>query len=340
MGVYNPPIIPPPPDDKKDLLGASALCTAEIAMSVISNRFSSQLNWWGLFLICGIPLILTVIWLYKREQEQGKLRRLWKGHPVSYSIIALVAVVFFWTTGSLLIAKLRAPSKPEIATRSSDLTAKPVVPATVAKQGPQPPATAKPIRPKVSIAPTLKLPAARDPKADAPTGTPEPQDPRPTPPTYQQQCVDCAQAQGPGASATLNKYGATGPAPNPIVLKVRDVNPARPDTGSVEDSPERFNPGSVVFFTVDRQFDIPIFTITCDRPCVATSADINFRIPMGPRYLTTNNPYVARVILGTMGPLTTDIPVKIWVRSMDNEKVSVTKVEGYIQPVPKPEEKR
>ncbi|NYF91897.1 hypothetical protein HDF08_004016 [Edaphobacter lichenicola] len=146
---------------------------------MISNKFSSQLSWWGLLLICAIPLVLTFVWIYRREREKGRLRSLWQVHPISYSIIALIALVFFWTSGSLLIAKLRTPSKSQISAQSLEPMAKPVNPAPVPAVIPQTVAI-KPVAPDVTVSPKVKLtPRSKEQKTDPPVT----RNPQPAPPT-------------------------------------------------------------------------------------------------------------------------------------------------------------
>src|SRR5258707_10162228 len=115
------PITTPKVD--RDLLGASILCTAEVAVGVISNKYAAQLQWWGLLLICAIPLALSIVWIVRRERVQGKLQNLWRSHPLSYSIIAIIAIVFFCNSISMLIAKMKVPApKNQIASQLPPVT--------------------------------------------------------------------------------------------------------------------------------------------------------------------------------------------------------------------------
>jgi hypothetical protein len=150
------------PKDQKDLLVPSIVFTWEIAMGVISNKYSSQLNLWGLLLICLVPLVLSAVWLYKREREQGKLKRLWLGHPISYSLIAIVSILFFWNVTSILVAKLHDSTKKQVATLPSvsqallPSTPNTAVPSSTHATAP----TDAPIKPKSSEK-TPIFPAAR-----------------------------------------------------------------------------------------------------------------------------------------------------------------------------------
>jgi hypothetical protein len=168
------------PKDRKDLLVPTMVCTWEIAMSVISNKFSSQLNWWGLLLICLVPLVLSLVWLYKREQEQGKLMKLWLGHPVSYSLIALISILFFWNTTSILIAKLRQPPTAQIASIPANAAAGGTNTGVTQPSPSTPGATATPERPKPStgaarhqaLKPNLSSPATTQPTSTVPATPP------------------------------------------------------------------------------------------------------------------------------------------------------------------------
>jgi len=128
------------------------------------------------------------------------------------------------------------------------------------------------------------------------------------------------------------QYGVPNPPPNVVDLEFKDLPPISKDLQTLEGSAGT-RPGVLAIFKVDGQFSIPIFTISCDRPCVASLALTQPLQPMGPRYLTTDDPNLVRAILGTVSPLMSDTQVAIRIRSRDDNRISITKIEGYIQPV-------
>ncbi len=157
----------PPAGGGKDLLAASILATAEIAMGLLSNRYSSQLPLISILLMCAIPLILSLIWLVRREREKGMLSRMFGRHPYSYSFIALIAVIFFWDMGSILTSRIGTTLKEKHITGAAQAA----VPSAGAEQPPAAPETKPNRSPAAAPAPTSK-PQVKPVPHPAPTLTP------------------------------------------------------------------------------------------------------------------------------------------------------------------------
>jgi hypothetical protein len=118
--------------------------------------------------------------------------------------------------------------------------------------------------------------------------------------------------------------------PNILGLTATPLVP-RPNIGAqgLTEGPFGVNPGVTVSFTVDGMFTTAMFSVFCDRPCVATSASVEGA--SSPRMLTTDNPNIAVVALGLPGPLMPDNKVTITVRSKDAGKISVQNVQSFVQ---------
>jgi hypothetical protein len=119
--------------------------------------------------------------------------------------------------------------------------------------------------------------------------------------------------------------------PNILGLAATPLVP-RPNLGTEGqiEGPFGVNPGATVSFTVDGMFTTAMFSVFCDRPCVATSASVEGA--SSPRMMTTDKPNIAVVALGLPGPLMPDNKVTITVRSKDAGKISVQKVQSFVQP--------
>jgi len=163
--------------------------------------------------------------------------------------------------------------------------------------------------------------------------------PAPTPhgTSPQVECPDnkgfCNAAPNFGSQFVDNSqhFGAQRPAPNVLGLKVTKI-PGRKDI-SPQEGPHSLNPGVQLMFRVDHIFPNPTFLVHCDRPCVATQG-LSGGTNGSSHSLPTNFPNIAAIQLGTIGPLTTDNLVFVTVRSLDKNEISVSTVEGYVEPNP------
>jgi len=120
--------------------------------------------------------------------------------------------------------------------------------------------------------------------------------------------------------------------PNIVGLAVTPLVP-RPNIGAegLVEGPLGVNPGVSVSFTVDGMFTPAMFSVFCDRPCVATSASVEGT--SSPQMMTTDKPNIAVVALGLKGPLMLNNKVTITVRSKDAAKISIQNVQSFVAPL-------
>jgi hypothetical protein len=133
------------------------------------------------------------------------------------------------------------------------------------------------------------------------------------------------------ASQPAQARGLQAP-PNIVGLAVTPLVP-RPNIGAegLVEGPLGVNPGVSVSFTVDGMFTPAMFSVFCDRPCVATSASVEGT--SSPQMMTTDKPNIAVVALGLKGPLMLNNKVTITVRSKDAAKISIQNVQSFVAPL-------
>jgi hypothetical protein len=131
------------------------------------------------------------------------------------------------------------------------------------------------------------------------------------------------------ASQPAQTQALQGP-PNILDLTVTPLVP-RPNIGAegLIEGPFGVNPGVTASFTVGGMFKPAMFSVFCDRPCVATSASVEGA--SSPQMMTTDKPNIAVVALGLKGPLMPNTKVTITVRSKDAGKISVQNVQSFVQ---------
>jgi hypothetical protein len=144
-------------------------------------------------------------------------------------------------------------------------------------------------------------------------------------------CVgsNCVQ-NGNQTNVDQRQFGAPQPPPHLLGMTMKDLESVA--TPNPMSGPLSSNPGASASFTVDRIFQNAMFLLLCDRPCSTTSASVVG--VSSPQMLSSpQNPRIAGVALGLMGPLLPGNPVTIEVRSADNQKVTILSVEGYVPPI-------
>lgn len=108
-----------PPSPKADVLWISCSTSAEVAVSVILNRYSSQIPLLAVFGICAIPVLLLLAVVIRHEKRRGWIRHNFLQHPVSITLLALVFAPFFWYSTSVLVHKAKGYSgRPKTSVRS------------------------------------------------------------------------------------------------------------------------------------------------------------------------------------------------------------------------------
>ena len=179
------------PSPKGDVLWLCCCTSAEVAVSVILNRYSAQMPLLAVCGICAIPVLLLIVVIVRHEKKRGRIRHNFAQHPVSISLLTLIFVPFFGCSTAILLRRIREEHK-------------------TAATPPVPPSAPSPGRPLNGETSKLSTPAPPKLKHESER---RPDDgrvvaPRSTQPTYQQECHDCAQAQGPNSHAEFNQYGA------------------------------------------------------------------------------------------------------------------------------------
>lgn len=143
---------------------------------------------------------------------------------------------------------------------------------------------------------------------------------------------NCVQ-NGNQTNVDQRQFGSPQPPPQIAGLTIKDLDPI--DTskqGMSMEGPMAANPGLNLSFTVDRIFQNPMFLVLCDRACFATAATVGGAF--SPQMLNSpQDPRVAGVALGLMGPLMPGNPVTLNIRSADDQKVTILHVEGYVPPI-------
>ena len=115
-------------------------------------------------------------------------------------------------------------------------------------------------------------------------------------------------------------------------MKDIDPYPSTADPADNHEGPLATNPGVSVSFTVASVFLNPQFILLCDRPCSATEGSTYGA--ESPRMMhSPDNPRLAGVALGLIGPLAPGDKVTIKVRSADAQKITVLQVGGYVPPI-------
>jgi hypothetical protein len=192
-----------------------AACTSMgVAVDVTLNKYSSVLPGLAVVAIWALPAIFFIIWFMRVEHTKNWVKARFLEYPVSYVLMFLILIPFGWQATATMIAKLRS-SVPATNTvqATTDASAKKEVTAPPAAAAPAPSGPMiKDYPPPVVSLKKAHKPVDQPPKVLPPieTATSVPQNPQPAQPpqTYGQQCVGSACAQGPGATATYNQFGA------------------------------------------------------------------------------------------------------------------------------------
>jgi hypothetical protein len=148
------------------------------------------------------------------------------------------------------------------------------------------------------------------------------------------QVLDCVGSNcvqnGNQTNIDQRQFAAPQPPPHLLGVTMKELEPVA--TPNPMSGPLSSNPGASVSFTVDHVFQNAMFLLLCDRPCSSTSASVPG--VSSPQMLSSaQNPRIAGVALGLMGPLFPGNPVTIEVRSADNQNVRILSVEGYVPPI-------
>jgi hypothetical protein len=106
------PGIGPPAGPKNDLLWVCLCGSSEVAVSIILNKYSSLMPLLLIAGICAIPVALLIAVVWRHEKQHGWVKRRFLEHPVSYALIVLICLPFFWYTTAILISRLKDYSKP------------------------------------------------------------------------------------------------------------------------------------------------------------------------------------------------------------------------------------
>ena len=277
-------------NDRKSFLKATIIITSELAAGIISNRYSAQLPVSAILTLCGIPIGLSIIWLYAREQEKGTLKRLYGQHPISYSVIAAIAIVFIWNTSAILVSRYREAYRSNNQI-SITATASPHPLAT--RQGATPAAPAPQTNPqpdtRKSSGRTLQtVPTAIHRAAHKAKASPSPAQPPTTTPALS----PAAQPGNGGPNCPNNSgfctgtnngtqqqfFGAPHPAPTAhFSVKLLPTGTQPNDPESTLEGMDVGSPGAELTIRTDGDFQSPTFRIICDGGCFPTLATLYTR---------------------------------------------------------------
>jgi hypothetical protein len=93
---------------KKDLLLIAVGVSWEYAMGLISNRYAAQIPLLYFSLLLALPVVLTLAWIIRMEQQEGRIRALLARHTVSTILVLILAIFAGWSSFTKYEAKLRA----------------------------------------------------------------------------------------------------------------------------------------------------------------------------------------------------------------------------------------
>jgi hypothetical protein len=314
------------PNGGKDLLAASIMATAEIAMGLISNRYSSQLPLVSIMIMCALPLVLSLIWLFRKERETGKLKKISQQHPISYSIIAIVAIAFFWNTGAILTSRVSGALKGKTAIQDAGKS------PTSSPSNSQAPADV----PAATLSPPSVKPPPPKPSRVQTKSSPIPV------PSPAQQVISAPNGIAIGGGTVTNptvnnNFGSPQPPPKAHML---NQVPASTGVGvggensAIEevDSGLTVNPGVTMQLSVDGEFTNPAFRAICDRPCVFNGASVapGF-VEWPPTILPRGYDKRDTVIKIKTASIDQNSYVSLVVRSMDKEKIRVFDISSYVE---------
>jgi hypothetical protein len=156
------------------------------------------------FFIVGTILLLVKFWTWEDTQQQPPKKQAALLAIATICSFVLLVGVCVWNhhinpsppPSKVSAATIKSPNDPP-STQEGGSGTIPPAPLAHPPVVVTPKVTIKPVRPTVTTTSTTE--------ATTPVPTPAQQNPAPT---YQQQCVGSACAQGQGASATYNQYGA------------------------------------------------------------------------------------------------------------------------------------
>ncbi len=141
-----------PPSPRGDVLWICCSTSAQVAVSVILNRYSAQMPFLAVIGICVIPVLLLIAVIVRHERRRGRIRHNFLQHPISISLLILIFVPLFCYSTAVLLNK--AKERPRQGTHTASPANIPVAQANPTRS--VPPAT-----PAISSAP--KEPSKRSP---------------------------------------------------------------------------------------------------------------------------------------------------------------------------------
>jgi hypothetical protein len=249
-----PSSVLPVKSPKGDLLWICLCTSTEVAVAIILNKYSASMPVFLIIGICAIPIILFIAVAYRYEKQHRLIKSEFLEHPVSYSLLALIFLPFFWYSTATMVAKLRLPMQQSAANADTQTQAPIQTPtrATI----PEAKVPQSPRQPVAKGKVPHKIPSSRPPAIAQRPAAPSEKAP---PPTQSIGAVDCGNSNNcagiNNGQQIVNKYEGV-----PVnVTTSFDVPQPTPSKDG--------HPRTAAKFYIDVPWKSGLFAIVCDRPC-------------------------------------------------------------------------
>jgi hypothetical protein len=300
------------------------------------NKYSSSLPDIVVMGIWAPPAILFLIWIWQVEAKFRSFQEKFRQHPISYILLILILIPIVWQATTMMLSKLRnqkPPVQPSATVQVRPFQSlqpvpshqAPTIDSTTPQSAPskfEPPQKLKLMRkvdkPRLpsaqpSVTPTRAQSAALAPIQSAERGIIN------NGVNFGQQLVD-------------NRTFGVADAPPVILDQSTETLPVGKKVSDEYVGLET-HPGITVSFQMDRTFNNPVFVIKCDRPCRAVQGELSSGMWQAETAIAMDKSATRIILHGA--PIMTGTTVTIYLRSLDDNPVTVTSLIPYIEPIKK-----